>query len=367
MKRVILLLCILSVFLISCSDKPPAPEPPDTDVIAPVVQPEPELQPELQPEPVEPEIDEPVLTAVSPLTGLPCTPEEAKIRPVAVVLNNHNIALPQVSVGEADIVWEWNAEGGITRLVGVYSDISRVGEIGAVRSARDYFLDVAHIHSAILVHAGGSSYFYDRDIASGYDTVDEITMHELPSGTFWRDSDKRYSRGYEHSLETSGEKLVEAFKSLGYETELDEPKPTFEFYSEPTVPDGDTAEMVKINHSAYISPRFTYKDGRYYKESYGEPHIDEATGETVAFENLVIIFAKQRIVDEYLRLDVTFTGEGSGILVTAGKSVSISWSRENEDAPLVLKNTDGTVAKLNPGKTHITVFDANYKDGITIE
>lgn len=367
MKRVLLLLCILSLFLVSCAEKPPTPEPPDTDVIAPVIQPETsEPEPKPEPEP-EPEIDEPVLTATSSLTGLPCTPEEARIRPVAVVLNNHNIALPQVSVGDADIVWEWNAEGGVTRLVGVYSDISRVGEIGAVRSARDYFLDVAHIHSAILVHAGGSSYFYDRDIASGYDTVDEITMHELPSGTFWRDTDKRYSRGYEHSLETSGEKLFEAFKSLGYKTELDEPKPTFEFYGETTVPDGDTAETVIINHSAYITPRFTYKDGKYYKESYGEPHIDEATGETIAFENLVILFTKQRVVDEYLRLDITFTGEGSGILVTAGKSVSINWSRENEDALLVLKNTDGTAVKLNPGKTHITVFDANYKNGITIE
>jgi hypothetical protein len=353
--------------LCGCSDKPPVQDP-SNEVLAPVDPPEiKEDPPQITDNPTIPEVDI-TKTEISSLTGLPCTPEQNKIRPVAVVHNNHKAALPQVGIGNADIVWECNMEGGITRLVAIYSDISCVEELGAIRSAREYFLDIASIHGAILVHAGGSPSYYAEDKNRGYDNIDEVNMHTIPTDTFWRDSEKRYSRGYEHCLETSGEKLVAAFKTVNYKTETDEQKKPFEFYSERTVPDGSRADYVKIAHSGYITPEFNYNadDSRYYKVSFGEPHIDEATGEQLAFENVIVLFASQKVVDSDLRLDINLVGEGSGILVTAGQKIDIVWKRSASDSVICLENSDQTPVKLNPGKTHITVFDKDVKNGITI-
>ena len=366
------ILCTILIVLCSCSEKAPS-EQKGEDVFSPVVSdktdengaeemPQPEIE---EPDtPVEPEVEK---TEISKLTGLPITVEESVVRPVAVVLNNHKKALPQAGIGDADVVWEFNMEGGITRLVALYSDISKVGELGAVRSARDYFLDAAGFFDAILVHAGASEYFYAEDKASGYDNIDEVNMHSIPSDTFWRNSEKRYSRGYEHCLETSGEKLVKAFESQNYKTDTDLVKSPFDFYSEFTVPDGKDARVVTLAHSSYITPRFTYNadDHRYYKESYDSPHIDETTGEAVAFENLIVLFASQKVIDDYLRLDIDLERGGEGILISAGKSVDIKWSRSGTS--LVLTTDGGDDVMLNPGKTHITVFDKSHKNGITIK
>ncbi len=369
------LLCIIFISLLvffSCSEKTPSQqikdeETPTDVVVEPVVNesvitPTPDLT---EPEPI-PTVDEP-LTERSALTGLPITSETAKIRPTAVVFNNHNKALPQVGIGEADVVWEFNVEGGITRLLAIYSDISKVETLGAIRSGRDYFLDVAQMYGAVLVHAGGSDSFYAEDKARDFDNIDEVNMHTIPSDTFWRNSDKRYSRGYEHCLETSGEKLIKAFKSQGYKTECDTNIPMFEFSEERFVPNGKAAEMITAKHSSYITPCFIYnaEDGKYYKESYNAPHIDEATGAQLSFDNLLILFAPQKVVDEYLRLEIDLHGTGDGILITAGGCVDIKW--KISDGKLGIEQLDKTPAPLNVGKTHITVFSASYKNGIIIE
>ncbi len=368
MKKIaVFLLCFLFLFMFSCSKKEPVVDLPEEEVIAPLPELEKEKEEEVPTLPEEPELPDETLTANSYLTGLPCTPEDVEIRPVAVVLNNFHDALPQVSIADADVVWECNAEGGITRLVAVYSDISKVGEIGAVRSARDYFIDVASIHSAILVHAGASPSFYSEVKRLGYDNIDGVNMHTIPSDTFWRDSVKRYERGYEHSLETSGEKLVQAFSSQNYDTTVVSQRSPFNFYNEPTYPEGETSELVTVCHSAYITTDFTYnsEDNKYYKRSFGKPHVEENTGEQLAFENVMLLYATHRVVDEDLRLDITLSGEGTGTLYTAGRAVDFNWSRTGKTGELVLKNSDGTPLMLNRGKTHITIFDKNAKNSVS--
>ena len=84
---------------------------------------------------VEPE---PVL---NPLTGLPLKNENnVNNRPVAVMLNNIHLAMPQHGVSDADMIFEYNVEGAITRMVCFFQAIDRVGTIGSIRSARPCFI-----------------------------------------------------------------------------------------------------------------------------------------------------------------------------------------------------------------------------------
>lgn len=137
-----LLALALTVGLTACSSKPPEePEPPESQPSVSVMA------------PVEPE---PALPYVNPLTGEGCARDIAQKRPVAVMLNNLKKALPQLGVSQADIIYEAPAEGGITRMLAVFQSVEEVGNIGSVRSARDYYVSLAMGHDALYLHAGGS-------------------------------------------------------------------------------------------------------------------------------------------------------------------------------------------------------------------
>lgn len=373
MKRVLIVfLLFLLVFATSCSKTIPAVnENSQTVVDTPVSIPEKE---EIKDDEPVTEIvpDEPDLrTERSFLTGLPILPEEKFTRPVALVFNNIKEALPQWNISESDVVWELNMEGGITRLIALYSSVEKIGTAGSVRSARDYFLDVALIHSAILVHAGGSPSAYTELEKGHVDNIDGVNMHTIPEDTFTRNSEKRYERGYEHCLETSGEKLLTAIKSRGYSTTLEESYTSpFAFKDEFSVPDYDSAAYeVSLCHGAYITTDFIYDDAShvYYKESFSEPHIDEQNEKQLAFENVLVLFAPHKVVDEELRLSIDLVGEGEGIYITAGRSTPIKWTRESALSSISLFEENGDALILNPGKTHITLFDSLYKNNITIK
>ena len=64
------------------------------------------------------------------------------------MIENHADSRPQSGLSNADVVYEANSEGGITRLMGIFycNAVGGVGsnyDVGPVRSARTYFLDLA--------------------------------------------------------------------------------------------------------------------------------------------------------------------------------------------------------------------------------
>ena len=201
-----LLALALSVGLTACSSNPPEePESPESQPSVSVVAP-------VKPEP------EPVLPYVNPLTGEGCAQDIAQKRPVAVMLNNLKKALPQLGVSQADIIYEAPAEGGITRMLAVFQSVEEVGNIGSVRSARDYYVSLAMGHDALYLHAGGSPGAYAAIKnwgAAAFDCVNGPYEGTL----FWRDKERRKHMGMEHSVLTSGSTISELMPTYSYRLE----------------------------------------------------------------------------------------------------------------------------------------------------
>ena len=147
----------------------------------------------------------------NPLTGMPISEEWVDRRPVAVMLNNLKAALPQLGQSKADIIYECLAEGGITRMLGVYQSVEDVGAIGSVRSSRPYYLELALGHDAIYLHAGGSEDAYAKIRSWGVDALDCVRGpyegKSAGSNLFWRDAARRKNNGLEHSVVTTGEAI----------------------------------------------------------------------------------------------------------------------------------------------------------------
>ena len=59
------------------------------------------------------------------------------------MFNNLKAAQPQLGISRADIIYEVPAEGGITRMLGVFQNISGAGVLGSIRSARPYYIELA--------------------------------------------------------------------------------------------------------------------------------------------------------------------------------------------------------------------------------
>lgn len=315
----------------------------------------PEVIPDPEPEP-EP-IPEPEF--FNPLTGLSCEETVETKRPVAMMINNLKQAIPQLGISNADIIYECIVEGGITRLMAVFSEYENLPTTGSVRSSRDYYIDLAQAHDAIYAHCGGSEEAYSVIANRKINNIDGVRGSAKAAAAYWKDQDRVRNMGYEHASMTNGEKLSEAIANLNYRTELVE---NFEhplnFANSEIDFTGDTANSVSISFSGkYSKSFFSYDENTmlYKKGQYGQAHIDAITDETLTFKNILILGVSYRDTnDEYHHLVMNFEGTGKGYYISNGKAKEIVWSKKDRQTPYKLFEADGeTPLLLTPGNSYI--------------
>ncbi len=320
--------------------------------------------------------DQPTETRfINLLTGLETTEAISKQRPVAMTINNINVACPQEGIAKADLIYECNAEGGITRLLCFFQDYSNLGQTGSVRSAREYFLDFAQNHDALLFHAGGADSAYAQIKERNIDNFDGVKMGFL-GGCYYRDTWRKNNMGMEHSLMIKGEGIVSAIeKKTAYygktiRTNLkDDFESPFNFveYDKAADLQGDEAKCVYLPFSYYQKPYLKYDSttNKYKRWQYNEPHIDKTTGEQLEFTNIIVLLCYQSgALDNKGHIEVDSTGTGEGYYITGGKKVEITYSKANGDTPMKLFNKDGSPLEINRGKTYIAVMSKTTKDQI---
>ena len=310
----------------------------------------------------EPEPDpEPALPYRHPLTGVGMTEDISGDRPVAVILNNLKKALPQLGVAQADLIYEMPAEGGITRMMAVYQSLDGVGNIGSVRSARDYYVSLAYGMDAIFVHAGGSPQAYDALQDWGVTHLDGVNG-SFESGLFWRDQQRKKSMGLEHSLLTSGEKLQELLPTYTKRLSLTHKEGFSTGLS--FLPEGETAQGtpctgVSVTFSKYKTGVFTYDadQGLYAVEEYGGPYVDGNSGLQVLVRNVLVLYTDVSDIkgDDKGRKAVRTTGEGEGVLLCDGTVQDIRWSKKDNASPMTYTAKDGSPLLLGVGKSYINI------------
>lgn len=307
------------------------------------------------------------------LNGKTVTAAEQARRPVAIMLNNIKDCLPQNSLTAGDIYYEFPVEGGITRIMMLVSDYAKMGVVGSIRSSRDYYLDMLYTHNALYVHAGGSPMAYDKIEAQDIDYLDGVTMY-IPD-MFYRDENRLTYMASEHTLMTTGQKIVDGIKYKKYETKHDDSfVPTFKFYDEGTdnTPTGNSALHVHMRYTSIQTVDFVYDEdtGEYLRYQYnGIPQVDGLTGEQLSVKNVIVLFTDVAQIpgDDAGRLSVATTGSGQGYYITNGVSQVISWSKESDTAPLVMKLRSGEDLILNSGKTFICVADNSVSKAILFD
>ncbi|MDD4700312.1 MAG: DUF3048 domain-containing protein [Oscillospiraceae bacterium] len=306
--------------------------------------------------------------AFNPLTGLYDLRESAQnARPTAVMVNNIAIAQTvQTGLQDADIVYETYAEGGITRLMAVYKDISVAEKIGTIRSARYSYVELASGHDAIYVHAGT-----DPSYCKPFMTKLKMDDFDLNGGAP-ANYGRRESNGLasEHTLYTSGAELAKGYKDLKRNTKVDSDHSgnwqSFNKVDSPTVPSEGSASKLSVFMSKSYVSGFNYdtQAGMYNKTQNGSAHKDYATGKQISFKNVLVLFAKVTPFADNYHVKTELTS-GTGYYVSQGGYETVNWSKNGTYGSIKLTTSSGGTVDYNAGTSWVCFVDKNNKNQVS--
>ena len=354
-KTLIPMVLSLSLLLSACGGGDPDPTPSSSPSPLPTASatPSPTL------ETIPPDYDGPV----NPLTGLPISEEWVNRRPVAVMLNNLKEALPQLGQSQADIIYEAPAEGGITRMVGIYQSLENVGTIGSIRSARPYYLELALGHDAVFIHAGGSEDAYAKISQWGVTSLDGVRGTYLGSSEnsnlMWRDPVRRQNYALEHTVVTTGEAIIQRLPTYdirlehedGYTYQMD-------FVEDGAPTNGTDATEITVPVSTYKTGKFLYNEdtGRYAVEEYGSAYIDGNNGQQVEVTNVVVVQTTIRNTGDALgHITVDLSSGGSGYFACGGKITELQWSKRSPSGQFYYTDANGQPIQFGVGTTYVCI------------
>lgn len=236
---------------------------------------------------------------------------EQRDRALAVLIDNVN-GYPQSGLAEATMIVEMPVEGGLTRLMAFYDRVDPL-RVGPVRSARDYFVEIAQRTRSVLVHDGGSP---GAMIAISQGEVP--TLNAYSSGDLFARSSERsapynlYSVGPE--LRTAVDRLVPERVRLVADSIFRPPA------AAPEVGE------VGVSYGTYTSGfRFNALTGRYRWIRDGTPAV-QPDGQVLEMQAVLVGMISTRPIpdDEAGRLYIPIRS-GAATLYLEGRAVAGTW------------------------------------------
>lgn len=274
-------------------------------------------------------------------------------RPIAVMVDNEITALDHFGINDADIVYEAmnsTANGRITRLMCLVKDWGKITQFGSVRSARTVNMMLSAEWNAVLCHDGGpiyiTEYYSYPEVAhlnGVFSRIDNGKAREFTEYVTGGDLEKYMTGAYkEYNDYYTGEHFTfvenRAMESGAFKT--------------------DDAVAVKdiILPFPHNKSELHYNEstGLYEYSEYGKEHVDGATGEVLAFKNVILCGMDYAEYDSngylmYMIIDKT----NVGWYLTDGKAIPILWAKGGFADNMTFKDFEGNDIVLNQGHTYI--------------
>lgn len=285
-----------------------------------------------------------------PLTGI-STNEDIDRRAIAVTINNHPKARPQTGLADADIVYELLAEANITRFLAVYQS-TWPEEVGPIRSARDYYIELAKGLDCIYVCHGNSP---DAKTMLANNYIEALNGLKYDGTLFTRSQDRKAP----HNSYITFANIEKGAEQNSFDL-TGAPEP-FSFLSEEKAEKlaGDEVLSVRVsygNSSDNTSYEYDEEAEKYKRFSDGEQTVEAEVQTPILLDNLLIIEAPHKVIDNEGRRNIDLTAGGKGYLLQKGKVNKIQWVNKNgRIVPMI----DGTEAGLITGKTWVNVVPAD--------
>jgi hypothetical protein len=330
-------LATLAVLAVGCGRTAQAdPEPPP----APAA---PEPEPEVEIAEAEP-------LGTAPLTGVEVFDSDEwellETRPAVVVkIPNDPNARPHTGIERADVVYEQETEGGVTRFAAVFqSDHPDV--VGNVRSGRAVDVHLVAPYRGVMVYSGARASVQAEIDAAGLTRVTE------GGPGFYRDGSRRAP----HNLYS---RLPEAAASRDAAPAAAAP---WRFDAQP--PEGGRAVTgrvsVPVSRSAIAGWDYDEDAGLFRRLQNGVPHTVTGDG-AIGAANVVVLDVPVTGRDSHGAPVYVPQGSGDALLLRDGRAFDVGWSKASRDEQLDL--VDGAdEAMLAPGPTWVVL---TYDGGLS--
>lgn len=279
--------------------------------------------------------------------------------PLAVIIDNHVDARPSFGLSGANLVYEVEVEGNITRYLAIFANRENIAKIGPIRSIRPYFIDWVKELSALFTHSGGSP-----EALVKISQANILDFNEFYNGSyFWRDKNKKSP----HNVFTSSNNLNKYLadknltegKFLKWQFKDDKPAGT----------DNNPSQEIKIN---FKNPDFAvqwkydiinneyirYLAGNIHKDR-GEKDLTELT--EIRVKNIIIQYNDTKVIDNELRLKISTLGSGKAIICLDGRCREGEWQKKNLSSRTRYYYSNNEEVKFNAGKIWIEIIRPKLK------
>lgn len=267
---------------------------------------------------------------------------DSQINPplVAVSVDFNHEGYPVSGIEKARTVFELPAEGGVTRLLALFTADTTISEVGPIRSARPYVNDLAAEYDAAYMHVGGSP----DALNNLYSREDVLSLDQYFDARYsWRDS-LRYAP---HNTYTSSALWEKALERKGKE------QSSFAswVFSTDRLWRGDKAKSLEVpsTRDSY-NAIWHYDDGRYRRQYNGGPYQTRTGGQLKA-DTIVVMQMRARILDNEGRLDISRSKGGKAWMFRDGRTVEGAW--EAPDGRISFSVDSGGTFELKPGITWV--------------
>ncbi len=261
-----------------------------------------------------------------------------------VILDNV-FGYPQSGLLEASAIYELPVEGGVTRLMASFDRIDP-SRVGPVRSARDYFVDLAQAGNGILVHAGGSPGALQAIETRNASTLD--ALQESAATLF-----SRSSGSAPYNLYSQGNALRSAINRLNLGGQRD-------LNTNLYIPAEDANEVngMSASYGAIYGTGFRYiAEVNQYRWQRDGSDATDASGQAVLVDAVLLarISATPYPDDPEGRLYIPMSS-GEATLFLRGRQISGRWQLSSG---VSFQSDAGEVIDLAPFK-HWVVFAPSY-------
>ena len=288
-----------------------------------------------------------------PYTGEEARNEKRAERPaIAVKVENHEAARPQAGLNDADIVYEIEVEGGITRFMALFQ-CQDARRIGPVRSARPVDIPLLQqLERPLYAYAGGVTGIKNRIAA-----LDVVDLNYIDAVDAY---EQDFAREAPHQFFTSTRALYSAARGDG-----GTPEPLFSYEEELDRQGTRKGADVHLPFSPFADVSWSYdrQDDVYLRSHGTTPHTLE-NGDQVAATNVVVMLVKRISTG---RTDPAgnpvpnydIVGSGKAFVLRDGRAISGRWERGSPGDITTFVDRDGEEITLAPGRTWVTLFPAD--------
>lgn len=277
--------------------------------------------------------------ATSPFTGLPAEPAPV----LAVKIDNHKDARPHTALEDADITVVEKVEGGLSRLLGIYSG-TFPDSLGPVRSARAY-----NVEQLRMFDRPALSYSGAREGVE--DLIEKSTLHA-------RSHDKYpapYFRGggneAPHNLYVHPDELLDTAPEASKSADIG-----FRFADDAPAGGEPTKERSVDYGSAETTFNWSEKEDRWLTSFDGAPATSTG-GERLGGKTVIVQKVEMPPDDGGTPYEKT-VGSGEATVLRDGKAYETKWERPTAESGTSFTLPDGDRMPFDRGNVWLVYEEA---------